>query len=169
VSKKLVISVIVALLVACPAWAEKKEQAKFKSVEVKRFVHSEGVELSPEFPDFLYAQLRKELQKTRLFQEIVGEGETVAAADAERSLVLTGSVLEYKKGSVAKQVLVGFGSGRRAMKTHVTLTHRNTKDALLDKDLVVKTPSTRDQKLLANFMAKKIANQIKNALAKKGA
>ncbi|MGH8245932.1 MAG: hypothetical protein ACREUU_05815, partial [Gammaproteobacteria bacterium] len=70
--KKLAILTLLGLLACSTSWAQKKGQAKFKTAEVKHFSHGEGVELSPEFPDFLYAQLKKELQKTGLFEQIIG-------------------------------------------------------------------------------------------------
>ncbi len=49
-----------------PALA-KDPEAQFKSVEAKHFARAEGVELSPEFADYLYAELRAELTKAKLF------------------------------------------------------------------------------------------------------
>ena len=37
-------------------WASAKDQPKFKSIEVKHFTNAEGVELPPEFSDFLYSE-----------------------------------------------------------------------------------------------------------------
>jgi len=165
VLKRSAILLVAGVLVSCPAWAAKKGAAKFKSAEVRHFTSGEGVELSPEFPDFLYAQMKKEMQKTGLFEQIIGEDEAVEAADAERSLIVSGNVLEYKKGSVAKEVLIGFGAGRRSLKTHISVLRRSNKEALVDKDMTVKAPSTRKENLLANFLAKKIAGEIKKALA----
>src|SRR5438045_6522499 len=91
-------------------WASAKDQPKFKSIEVKHFPNAEGVELPPEFSDYLYAELRATLQKKKLAEQFLGEDEVVDAADAPKSAVLEGSVLEYKKGSVVKESLIGFGA-----------------------------------------------------------
>ena len=54
--------VVVLLMAAC---ALAKDRPRFKSVEVKHFSQVEGVELSPQFADFLYAELKTELKKSR--------------------------------------------------------------------------------------------------------
>ena len=64
--------------VALPGLAKDKE-AQFKNVEAKHFTKAEGVELSPEFTDYLYAELRAELTKAKIFGQVVGEGEVVDA------------------------------------------------------------------------------------------
>src|SRR5437870_5400507 len=52
-------TMVVAFVVAAlPGFAKDKE-AQFKSVEAKHFERAEGVELSPEFTDYLYAELRR--------------------------------------------------------------------------------------------------------------
>src|SRR5215831_1937000 len=102
---KLMVAVIV--LVSLAAFA--KDKPKYKSVEIKHFSQAEGVELSPQFADFLYAELKTELQKSRLFEDILTENEVVDPADAALSFVIDGTILEYKKGSMAKEVIIGFG------------------------------------------------------------
>ena len=68
-------TMVVAFVVAAlPGFAKDKE-AQFKSVEAKHFARAEGVELSPEFTDYLYAELRAELTKAKLFGQVLGEGE----------------------------------------------------------------------------------------------
>lgn len=136
----------------------------FKSAEIKHFPNAEGVELPPEFGDFLYAELKTELQKAKLCEQVIGEGEVVEAADAPQSAVIEGTVLEYKKGSVVKEKLIGFGAGLRSLVAHVTVTRRSNKESLLDKDIKVRVSSTADPKHLARFLAKQIANEMKHQL-----
>src|SRR5437879_9106864 len=81
-------TMVVAFIVAAlPGFAKDKE-AQFKSVEAKHFERAEGVELSPEFTDYLYAELRAELTKAKLFGQVLGEGEVVDAADQAEQLRL---------------------------------------------------------------------------------
>lgn len=159
---RVLVSALAALLLALPASG--KDEARFKSIEAKHFTRAEGVEVSPEFSDLLYAELKTALKKTGRFDDIVGEGEVVDAADAPRSLVLEGALLEYKKGSVAKQVLIGFGAGMRSLRAQITVHRRDEKQPLLDKTLKVRASSTWDEKTLANFLAKKIAGELKSGL-----
>ena len=161
-SVKRMVFPIVILLISVSAFA--KDKPKFKSVEVKHFTQVEGVELSPQFSDFLYAELKTELKKSGMFEEILTEGEVVDPADAERSLIVDGSVLEYKKGSVAKEVIIGFGTGRRSLRAQVNVQRRSNQNSLLQKELKVKTSSRVDEKLLARQLAKSIVNEMKDQL-----
>src|SRR2546429_642742 len=61
-------TMVVAFVVAAlPGFAKDKE-AQFKSVEAKHFERAEGVELSPEFTDYLYAELRRSEEHTSELQ-----------------------------------------------------------------------------------------------------
>ena len=140
-----------------------KDAPKFKSIEVKHFPNAEGVELPPEFSDYLYAELRATLQKKKIAEQLVGEDEVVDAADAPRSAILEGSVLEYKKGSVVKESLIGFGAGARSLRAHVKLIRRSNKEAIIDKDIKVRAMARWDSKALAKFLAGSIAGELKHS------
>src|ERR1700686_368719 len=99
----------VALGCAMPAFA-RDPRPQFKSVEAKHFSRAEGIELSPAFSDYLYAELRAELIKAKLFGQVLGEDEVVDAEDAPKSLVIVGTITEYKKGSVVRNALIGLGA-----------------------------------------------------------
>ncbi len=144
-------------------WAAAKDQPKFKSIEVKHFPSAEGVELPPDFGDLLYAELKAVLQKKGLAEQLVGEDEVVDARDAPKSAVLEGSVLEYKKGSVVKESLIGFGAGARSLTAHVKLIRRSNNEAIIDKDLKVRALARWDPKTLAKFLANSIAGDLKHA------
>jgi hypothetical protein len=148
---------------AAPARA-KDAAIKFKTVEAKHFDRAEGVELTPEFSDYLYAELRTQLGKTKIFDQVIGEGEVVEAADAPDSVVLTGTLTEYKKGNVAAAVIVGFGAGRRSLKLQVNLARRSDHQSLGSLEVQVKAPPQWNEKFLAVEAAKQIAKVVKNSL-----
>jgi hypothetical protein len=76
---------LVALMFAMGAAARPKDEApQYKTAEAKHFTTAEGVELSPAFVDYFYAELRNELSKAKLVKEVVGEGEAVEDADVVR-------------------------------------------------------------------------------------
>jgi len=140
-----------------------KDQPKFKSIEVKHFPSAEGVELPPDFGDLLYAELKAALQKKGIAEQLVGEDEVVDATDAPKSALLEGSVLEYKKGSVVKESLIGFGAGARSLTAHVKLIRRSNNEAIIDRDLKVRALARWDPKTLAKFLANSIAGDLKHA------
>ena len=138
-----------------------KDQPKFKSIEVKHFPNAEGVELPPEFSDYLYAELRATLQKKKIAEQLVGENEVVDAADAPKSAILEGSLLEYKKGSLVKEKLIGWGP--RSLKAHIKVTRVSNHEVLLDKDMKVRASAQWDPKTLAKFLAGSIAGELKHS------
>jgi len=160
---KLVAIALVGLLSIMPAWAKKREP-KFKSMEVRHFSRVEGVELPPEFPDYLYAAVREELQKSGLFKEMTGENEVVDPADAPQSFIMEGTILEYGKGSVAKAVLVGFGTGRRSLRVKLTVHRRSNNETVIDRELKVRTPVQMKPQMLARQVARKIRDEVKKSL-----
>ncbi len=158
--RKAFLSFATVLLLATLAGA--KNEPIFKSVEVKHFSQVEGVELPPEFSDFLYAELRATLQKKKVAVQIVGEDEVVDPADQANAVILEGSVLEYKKGSVVKEKLIGFGVGARSLTAHIKLLRRSNSEAVIDKTLKVKAPTQLDPHHLARFLASEITRELKH-------
>ena len=154
---------LIAVVFFLTTWASAKDQPRFKSIEVKQFPSAEGVELPPDFGDLLYAELKAALQKKGIAEQLVGEDEVVDATDAPKSALLEGSVLEYKKGSVVKESLIGFGAGARSLTAHVKLIRRSNNEAIIDKDLKVRALARWDPKTLAKFLANSIAGDLKHA------
>src|ERR1700674_1994307 len=116
---------LIATLVVAPGVAAKDPEGMYKTAEAKHFTRVEGVELSPAFTDYLYAELRNELGKTKLFVQVIGEGEAVEDEDAANSVVIQGVITEYKKGNRAADAIIGFGAGARSLKMDVNGTRRS--------------------------------------------
>src|SRR5713101_8915796 len=150
---------------AFPALAPAKDpEPKFKTAEAKHFARAEGVELSPEFSDYLYAELRNELGKTKLFALVIGEGEVVEDADAPASIVVEGTITEYNKGSVVKDVLIGFSAGWRSLRVETRITRRSDHATLQTLKSHVRTSPRWNEKVMARTVAKQIAKEIKKSL-----
>jgi hypothetical protein len=150
------------LLICAPLRA--KDEPKYKTAEAKHFDRAEGVELSPEFSDYLYAELRTQLQKTKMFGQVIGEGEVVEDADAPASVVVTGTLTEYKKGNAVENRLVGFGTGRRSLKLTVNVVRRSDKKGLGTIQVHVKANPQWNEKILAVEAAKEVAHEVKDSL-----
>jgi Domain of unknown function (DUF4410) len=161
---KAILVAFAALLVwTAPAFA-KDVQPQYKSVEAKHFSRAEGVELSPAFSDYLYAELRAELTKAKLFGQVIGEDEVVDAADAPKSLVIVGTITEFKKGSVVKDALIGFGAGMRSLKVDANAARRSDQQNLTAIHVHVKVSPRWNEKVMARFAAKNIVKQLKDSL-----
>lgn len=157
---------MIAATFAIGAAASPKEAApQYKTAEAKHFTTAEGVELSPAFVDYFYAELRSELTKAKLVKEVIGEGETVDDADAPQSLVISGTITEFKKGSVVKSALIGFGAGFKSLKMDADVVRRNDKQNLCVLHVHVKIDPRWNEKVMAKGAAHEIVKEMKKALA----
>lgn len=157
--------VMVLAVAALPlAVAAKDKVAQFKTVEARHFQSAEGVELSPAFADYFYAELRSELSKAKLAVDVIGEGEAVDDADAAKSAIITGTITEYKKGSIVKSALIGFGAGMRSLKMDADVVRRNDKQNLCVLHVHVKIQPQWNEKVMAKFAAKQMVSEMKKAL-----
>ena len=155
------VMVLAVTLVVCgQASAKEKEAPEFKTAEAKHFTQAEGVELSPAFGDYFYA----ELQKANLASEVIGEGEAVEDADAPKSMVIVGTITEYKKGSVAKSVLIGFTAGWQSLKMDADVQRRSDKQVLCTMHVHTKIDPRWDEKLMAKMAAKQVVKEMKTEL-----
>lgn len=137
--------ILVALFPLLPAHAQ-KVTPRFKAIEVRHFDQAEGVEIPPEVPDFLYAVLRHELEKSGMFEKVVGEEEVLERAEGEGSLILHGTLLE---------------DGRRGtVRVRVTVRRRTNNEAIFDQEL--KVGATPD--FLAPSLARKVAKEFEKGL-----
>jgi hypothetical protein len=162
--KIIAIGTLAAALLWTTTAVAKDQQAQFKSVEAKHFSRAEGVELSPAFSDYLYAELRQELTKAKLFGQVLGEDEVVDAEDAPKSLVIVGTITEYKAGSVVKNALIGFGAGMRSLKVDATVSRRSNQQNVTAIHVHEKVSPRWDEKVMAKFAAKNIVKQLKDSL-----
>ena len=159
------IAVMAVALIAMAGTARAKDTVQqFKTVEAKHFKEAEGVELSPAFADYFYAELRNELTKAKLSSEVIGEGEAVDDSDAAKSAVITGTITEYKKGSVVKSALIGFGAGMRSLKMDADVVRRSDSQNLCVLHVHVKVQPRWDEKIMAKWAAKQMVNEMKKAL-----
>ena len=156
--------VILAQLTMGGYSAAKGEAPVFKTAEAKRFNAAEGVELTPAFYDYFYAELRNELKKSKLVNDVIGEGEAVDDADAAKSVIINGTVTEYKKGSAVKNALIGFGAGMRSLKVDADVQRRSDKQTLCAMQVHVKVAPNWNEKTMAKFAAQQIVKDMKKEL-----
>jgi hypothetical protein len=161
-------AIALAMLAAALSWtmpaAAKDVAPEFKTVEAKHFPRAEGVELSPSFSDYLYAELRAELTKSKLCNQVIGEDEVVDDADAPKSIIIVGTITEYKKGSVMKDALIGFTAGWRSLKLDANVERRSDQQNLSTIHVHVRVSPRWDEKVMARFAAHEIVKQLKNSV-----
>jgi Domain of unknown function (DUF4410) len=156
-------AVLLGFLITVPFALANEKNAQFKTLEPKHFTQAEGVELTPAFNDYFYAELRAELQKAKLANEVVGEGEAVDDADAPNSAVIVGTITEYKKGNVAKSVLIGFTAGWQSLKMDADVQRRSDKQTLYTLHVHTRMDPRWNEKIMAKACAKEIIKEMKSA------
>ena len=161
----LMVPLIAAIFAMSTVAKPKDETPQYKTAEAKHFTTAEGVELTPAFVDYFYAELRSELTKAKLANEVVGEGEAVEDADAPKSLVISGTITEYKKGNVVKSALIGFGTGMRSLKMDADVARRSDKQNLCVLHVHVKIDPRWNEKIMAKGAARQMVKEMKKALA----
>ena len=163
---RILMMALLAGIFAMGAMAKPKgDTPQYKTAEAKHFTTAEGVELTPAFVDYFYAELRSELTKAKLVNEVVGEGEAVDDSDTPKSLVISGTITEYKKGNVVKSALIGFGAGMRSLKMDADVVRRSDKQNLCVLHVHVKIDPRWDEKIMAKGAAHQMVKEMKKALA----
>jgi hypothetical protein len=85
-------------------------------------------------------------------------------ADAPQSIVITGTITEYKNGSVVKSVLIGFGAGMRSLKMDADVLRRSDNQHLDVVHVHVKIDPRWNEKTMAKFAAQQLVKEMKEAL-----
>ena len=162
--RTLIVAVIAGIFAVGAAAKPKDEAPLYKTAEAKHFTTAEGVELTSAFVDYFYAELRAELTKAKLVNEVIGEGEAVDDGDAPKSLVISGTITEYKKGSVVKSALIGFGAGFKSLKMDADVIRRSDKQNLCALHVHVRVDPRWDEEIMAKGAAKQMDKEMKKAL-----
>lgn len=156
---------LAAALLVVPSYAfSKDKETQFKTVEAKHFTQAEGVELSPAFADYFYAELRAELKKAKMADDVIGEGEAVDDADASKSAVIVGTITEYKKGSVVKSALIGFTAGWQSLRMDTDVQRRSDKQNLCTLHIHTRIDPRWNEKIMAKAAAHEVIKGMRNEL-----
>lgn len=156
---------LAAALLVVPSYAfSKDKETQFKTVEAKHFTQAEGVELSPAFADYFYAELRAELKKAKMADDVIGEGEAADDADASKSAVIVGTITEYKKGSVVKSALIGFTAGWQSLRMDADVQRRSDKQSLCTLHIHTRIDPRWNEKIMAKAAAHEVIKGMRNEL-----
>ena len=156
---------LAAALLVLPSYAfSKDKETQFKTVEAKHFTQAEGVELSPAFADYFYAELPAELKKAKMADDVIGEGEAVDDGDASKSAVIVGTITEYKKGSVVKSALIGFTAGWQSLRMDADVQRRSDKQNLCTLHIHTRIDPRWNEKIMAKAAAHEVIKGMRNEL-----
>lgn len=133
-------------------------QAKYKVVEVKHLTTADGIDLSAEFMNYLYDDLRKELSNKGIFGTVLEEGGTISDTDAANAVVLECKITEYHHGFMVSPYVI----------VEVTLSNRGDHKVIqqfTSKKVSVSSDATNHpDKVKAKWTGYNLANEIKHNL-----
>lgn len=152
----LIMPVAVAVLFAGNLLAQ-DVQLPLKTIEAKHFTQTEGLGLSQEFIDQFYEGLRTELPKTKVAEQVVEEGGTVADADAANSVVIEGKFLSKKSGFVG------------IVRAEINLYRRSDHNLIktITPEIPYKPSPLNTDKTIGHSTGRRAAYEIMRALKKK--
>lgn len=132
----------VLLLVFCItalAQSNKKPLAGYTMLVVEKFT-VEKSKATEEFPEGEEEVLQKgaiaRLRNKKAFTEIIdgAESSTVTEATNSKRVIVSGTIIEFKKGSRAKRYVVGLGAGATKIKIRFVFRDADSKRELLSVD-----------------------------------
>jgi len=128
-----------------------------KTIEAKRFTPADGQNFSQEFIDEFYDGLRTELPKTKLAEQVIEEGGTVADADAANSVVVEGKFLLKKSGFVG------------TVRAEISLFRRSDHQLIktITADIPYKPSPMNTDKTIGHATGRRAAYEIQRALKRK--
>ncbi len=148
------VALLLGLFVAVTTLPARDSEPKFKTAEVKHLTKVDDVDLSQDYLNYAYDHLREDLEKTKLFATVVGDGATVADADAADSVIVECKIVDYSKGHITVSTgHMDITISRRS--DHTVLQHLTTK---------VGWPAHAVDDYKGKFTGAQAAHEIKNAL-----
>jgi len=147
------IALLFGLFVAVTSLPARDSEQKFKTAEVKHFTKLDDVDLSQDFLNHAYDYLREDLQKTKLFGAVVGDGDTVPDADAADSVIVECKIVEYSKGHIT----VSTGH------MEITIYRRSDHIVIQHFDVKVGWPAHAKDDFKGKYTGAQVAHEIKNA------
>jgi len=148
------VALLLGLFVGVTSIPAKDSQPKFKVAEVKHLTKVDDVDVSQDYLNYAYDHLREDLEKTKLFVAVVGDGDAVADADAADSVIVECKIMDYSKGHLTVSTgHMDINIYRRS--DHTVLQHLNFKFGW---------PAHAIDDFKGKYTGAQVAHEIKNAL-----
>jgi TPR repeat protein len=125
---------LAALFSAISAAAGQTPAATYNRLEVAPFAVSSGVAFPEEFSQALAQELRAQLQKANLFNEVVTV-QSAPAGNLAPTLRLTGTITKFNPGDQEKRRLIGLGAGTTRIDARVRFLDRRTCAVVIEADV----------------------------------
>ncbi len=100
------ISVVLVFAISLVLSPRASAQAKYPVVEVKHLTKADSVDLSADYLNYSYDNLREQLAKKGPFGKVVGDGDKIADSDAANAVVLECNIVEFKHGGLMPPYII---------------------------------------------------------------
>ena len=116
--KKIALAFLLFVLIVPASPAQTIVREKYSAIQIDRLAISSDVEFPADYLLTLQEEIVKQMQESKLFQEVLRPGEMPSQSGAQ-VLRLTGTVTKFKAGSRAQRYIVGFGAGSTEVFAHL--------------------------------------------------
>jgi uncharacterized protein DUF4410 len=154
--------ILFVILVLCCAVIASAETPKYQAIEIQQFDVKQGIQFPDDYRTSLQNDLHVQLQKLNTFT--VRMSEDPQAALDQKTMRITGQIIEYHPGSKTARALFGMMAGSTTVKAHIQVFDSADGSLLFEDDVdgkVTYWSPNQDSKGATEGLAKEVAKKIK--------
>jgi hypothetical protein len=156
------IKILFVILVLVCAVIASAETRKYQAIEIQQFDVKQGIQFPDDYRTSLQNDLHVQLQKLNTFT--VRMSEDPQAALDQKTMRITGQIIEYHPGSKTARALFGMMAGSTTVKAHIQVFDTADGSLLFEDDVdgkVTYWSPNQDSKGATEGLAKEVAKKIK--------
>jgi len=157
---------LVLLVLLCAAFNVSAETRKYQAIEIQQFDVKQGIQFPDDYRTSLQNDLHVQLQKLNTFA--VRMSEDPQAALDQKTMRITGQIVEYHPGSKTARALFGMMAGSTTVKAHIQVFDAADGSLLFEDNVdgkVTYWSPNQDSKGATEGLAKEVAKKIKKRFA----
>jgi hypothetical protein len=156
------IKILFVVLVLFCAVIVSAESRKYQAIEIQQFDVKEGIKFPDDYRTSLQNDLHVQLQKLNTF--VVRRSEDPQAALDQKTMRITGQIVEYHPGSKTARAIFGMMAGSTSVKAHIQVFDAADGSLLFEDNVdgkVTYWSPNQDSKGATEGLAKEVAKKIK--------
>jgi hypothetical protein len=160
------IKILFVILVLFCAVIASADTRKYQAIEIQQFNVKQGIQFPDDYRTSLQNDLHVQLQKLNTFA--VRMSEDPEAALDQKTMRITGEIVEYHPGSKTARALFGMMAGSTTVKAHIQVFDAVDGSLLFEDDVdgkVTYWSLNQDSKGATEGLAKEVAKKIKKRFA----
>lgn len=156
------IKILLVVFVLFSAVIASAETRKYQAIEIQQFDVKQGIQFPDDYRTSLQNDLHVQLQKLNTFA--VRMSEDPQAVLDQKTMRITGQIIEYHPGSKTARALFGMMAGSTTVKAHIQVFDAADGSLLFEDDVdgkVTYWSPNQDSKGATEGLAKEVAKKIK--------